>query len=167
MDIKKRMKWVASLSELERESMQLQMRSQEDKVQSKIGRFVWRLKAIGINVELMGNYPWVYLHAVNGIHVKEKYWGNHGFTILFQTHTEAKFTDRRRVFAKVREVLNANERTPVYQDDLLGVVHDVMESIDKLKGHAWSDQTESDAVFDEILGVLEREFNYPDIENHN
>lgn len=167
MDIEKQIAWVASLSESGREEMQLKMRLQQEKVQLKIGNFVNRLKAIGINVELIGNYPWVYLHAVNGINVKAKFWGNHGFTILFETQPEAKFTDIRRVFAKVREVLNDKEVTPVSQNDLLNITDDVMKSIDKLKGYEWSDKVESDVVFDEILAALEKEFNYPDSSNHN
>lgn len=161
MDVEKRMKWVASLSESKRDDMQLQIRLQQEKLGSKISRFVTRLKAIGINVELASNYPWIYLRSVNDIKVKETYQGDHGFTILYETDPKAMFTDRRRVFAKVREVLNDSEPTTVYQDDLLDVVHDVMESIDKLKGHAWSDQVESDVVFYEILAVLEKEFQYP------
>ena len=44
-----------------------------------------RLEKIGINIELSGNYPWIYLDKVNGNKVKEKdyYFGNHGFTIAF------------------------------------------------------------------------------------
>lgn len=49
----------------------------------KLDIFCSRLKAIGVDVELIGNYPWVYLKAVNGLPVKERYWGNHGFTIFF------------------------------------------------------------------------------------
>jgi|GEM_PF-1161507 len=167
MDIKKRMKWLASLSESERDEMQLQMQLQQAKVDSKKRRFVRRLKAIGIKVELARNYPWLYLRSVNGIKVKSTFWGNHGFTILFETSPEAKFTDRRRVFAKIREVLNDNEITPVYHDDLLNLTVGLMDSIDRLKGYDWSDQEESDVVFDEILETLEKEFQYPDSRNHN
>jgi hypothetical protein len=42
-----------------------------------------RLEKIGINIELSGNYPWIYLDKVNGNKVKDYYFGNHGFTIAF------------------------------------------------------------------------------------
>ena len=50
-----------------------------------INRLVPRLKKIGIEVELAGNYPWIYLEKVNGNRVKKEdfYFGNHGFTIAF------------------------------------------------------------------------------------
>lgn len=66
--------------------------------------FVRRLKGIGIDVELAGNYPWVYLYKVNGNKVEGKYWSEHYFTAFFQ-HPTIKFTDRRVVFKKVREYL--------------------------------------------------------------
>ena len=50
-----------------------------------LNRLVPRLKKIGIEVELVGNYPWIYLEKVNGNRVKKEdfYFGNHGFTIAF------------------------------------------------------------------------------------
>ena len=50
-----------------------------------INRLVPRLRKIGINVELVGNYPWIYLEKINGNRVKKEdfYFGNHGFTIAF------------------------------------------------------------------------------------
>lgn len=41
--------------------------------------FINRLKKIGITVELIGNYPWIYLDKVNSIKVEGKFEGNHGF----------------------------------------------------------------------------------------
>ena len=71
-----------------------------------VSKFVERLKAIGINVELHGNYPWVYLAKVNDILVTERFQANHGFT-AFILRRDGSFTwsDRRRVFQKVREML--------------------------------------------------------------
>lgn len=71
-----------------------------------IERFVERLRKIGITVELRGNYPWVYLASVNGIAVKERFHANHGFTAFFMPvkhGEEVRFSDRRRVFEKIRE----------------------------------------------------------------
>jgi len=169
-DINKTKNELDSLSESERlESRRLnekQWKLQQTKVNLKINRFVRRLKVIGINVDLGSNYPWVYLISVNGTFVNEKYAGNHGFTILFQTDPEAKFTDRRKVFAKVREVLNGDEVKPVYKDDLLDIVSGVIDSIDELKSYAWSEQKESDVVFEDIFAILEKEFNYPKLEDY-
>ena len=46
--------------------------------------FINRLKRIDIELELMGNIPWIYLHKVNGNRVKpEDYNANHGYTIAW------------------------------------------------------------------------------------
>jgi hypothetical protein len=50
-----------------------------------INRLVPRLRKIGIEVQLYGNAPWIYLDSVNGNKIKKEdyYLGNHGFTIAF------------------------------------------------------------------------------------
>lgn len=68
-------------------------------------KFVTRLQKIGIDVQLSGNYPWVYLDAVNGKHVWDTFRANHGFTAFFIVKDGVKWSDRRIVFAKVREML--------------------------------------------------------------
>jgi len=45
--------------------------------------FIKRMKKLNIDVELAGNYPWIYIDKINGKKVKEKFQGNHGFTIAF------------------------------------------------------------------------------------
>lgn len=73
-----------------------------------IGQFVRRLKKIGVEVRLVGNFPWVYLDSVNGKRVREKFYGEHGFTAFFipvSNKLPVKFSDRREVFKKVREML--------------------------------------------------------------
>ncbi len=47
-------------------------------------RFINRLTKIGIDVELTGNYPWVYLWKVNGVSVNKTYMAEHGFTAFWQ-----------------------------------------------------------------------------------
>ena len=44
-----------------------------------------RLKKIGIEIELRGNIPWIYLESVNGNKVKPEDWvnANHGYTIAW------------------------------------------------------------------------------------
>lgn len=46
--------------------------------------FINRLKKIGIELELEGNSPWIYLKSVNGNNVRpEDYNANHGYTIAW------------------------------------------------------------------------------------
>ncbi len=78
----------------------------EDKV---IKSFVDKLERIGVSVTLRGNYPWIYLYTVNDKKVKGTFLANHGFTAFWypiKLGQKIKFTDRRRVFKKVRETLN-------------------------------------------------------------
>jgi hypothetical protein len=73
-----------------------------------INRLVPRLKKIGIEVRLVGNYPWVYLDEVNGNRVKEKFCGNHGFTIAFlpiRNDQVMQLTDIREVFKIIRKYM--------------------------------------------------------------
>ena len=46
--------------------------------------FIARMKRLGIDIELMGNYPWIYIYTINGKRVTEQFLANHGFTIAFQ-----------------------------------------------------------------------------------
>lgn len=78
------------------------------KVWSLYHRFTRRLKAIGIEVEMSSNVPWLYLDKVNGREVKERYMAEHGFTAMWMPVSLGKnieFSDRRKVFAKVREMV--------------------------------------------------------------
>jgi len=70
-----------------------------------IASFVKRLKRIGVEVELAANYPWVYLTKVNGVPVTEKFRSEHGFTAFHLVVEDFKWSDRRKVFAKIRELL--------------------------------------------------------------
>ncbi|MGV8961875.1 MAG: hypothetical protein ACOH2V_00635 [Candidatus Saccharimonadaceae bacterium] len=72
----------------------------------KLTIFVERLEKINIKVELIGNYPWIYLNAVNGSKVTEKFHGNHGFTIAFlpiRSGQEMQFTDISEIFKILRK----------------------------------------------------------------
>jgi hypothetical protein len=60
-----------------------------------------RLLKIGITIEMISNYPWVYLDKVNGNAVKEKYFANHGFTIGFNPAIVGdvfSYTDLKEIF---------------------------------------------------------------------
>ena len=70
-----------------------------------IASFVKRLKRIGVDVELVANYPWVYMTKVNDVLVTEDFMANHGFTAFFVARRE-RWSDRRKVFAKIRELLS-------------------------------------------------------------
>lgn len=72
----------------------------------KLTTFVNRMKRIGINVKLAGNYPWIYIHEINGVRVTEKFEGNHGFTIAFlpiRPDVELDFTDITEIFKLIRK----------------------------------------------------------------
>ena len=70
-----------------------------------INRLVPRLRKIGIDVELIGNYPWIYLRKVNGNTVKERFEGNHGFTIAFLPLKDQKMelTNITEIFKIIRK----------------------------------------------------------------
>ena len=72
----------------------------------KIAVFVERLKKIGIEVELAGNYPWVYINYICGKRVTETFEGNHGFTLIFlpgrNDSPPSNFTDIGEIFKLIR-----------------------------------------------------------------
>ena len=67
-----------------------------------------RLNKIGIDIKLVGNYPWIYLETVNGNIIKEEdfFYGNHGFTIAFLPMSEREkieITDIKKTFEVIRK----------------------------------------------------------------
>ena len=74
---------------------------------NRITKLVDRLDKIGIKVEFVGNFPWIYLDKVNGVKVTEKYRGNHGFTAFFLRARDGEivWSDRRVVFNKIRQMV--------------------------------------------------------------
>jgi len=78
----------------------------------KLTIFVNRMKRIGIDVKLVGNYPWIYIHEINGVRVTEKFEGNHGFTIAFlpiRPDVELDFTDITEIFKLLRKYTHATK----------------------------------------------------------
>ena len=73
----------------------------------KIKVFVERLKKIGIEVKLSGNFPWVYITEICGKRVTEKFEGNHGFTLIFlpgrNDSPPSEFTDITEIFKLIRK----------------------------------------------------------------
>ena len=76
----------------------------------KITRFVERLKKIGIDVKLSGNFPWVYIDEICGVRVTETFLANHGFTIIFlpgrNDSPVSEFTDIEEIFKLLRKYTN-------------------------------------------------------------
>ena len=73
---------------------------------STLTTFVNRMKKIGIELEMIGNYPWIYLDKVNGKKVTEKFQGNHGFTLGFLPVLRGKqfvFTDTKEIFKLIKK----------------------------------------------------------------
>lgn len=73
---------------------------------SIVAKLVERLKYININIELHGNYPWIYLYKVNGNKVKEKYLANHGFTAFILKRDSTYYTpDSKLLFKTIRKYI--------------------------------------------------------------
>lgn len=75
---------------------------------AKLDIFRKRMKKMGIDIELMGNYPWIYIRSVNGNIIKREdyFHGEHGFTIGFlpiRPDFEFHFTDITKIFELIRK----------------------------------------------------------------
>lgn len=73
---------------------------------STLNKFVRRMEKLDITIELVGNYPWIYLHKINGKKVLEKFQADHGFTIAFMPVNANKpvhFTDITEIFKIIRK----------------------------------------------------------------
>jgi len=65
-----------------------------------------RLNKIGIDVEFVANFPWIYLYKINGQLVKERYEAEHGFTVAFLPVRQDKpfhFTELNVIFKLIRK----------------------------------------------------------------
>jgi len=66
-----------------------------------------RLSKIGIEIELIGNIPWIYLRSVNGnVVLKEDWTANYGYTIAFygaKTGVISLDSDTSRIFKVIRK----------------------------------------------------------------
>ena len=99
----------------------METKSNTELTSDKIKVFVERLKKIGIEVKLQGNYPWVYLDEICGIKVKEKFAGNHGFTIIFlpgrTDSPPSDFTDIGETFKLIRKYSREALLVKMMKDD--------------------------------------------------
>lgn len=95
----------------------------------KIKVFVERLKKIGIEVKLVGNYPWVYIDEICGIRVKERFEGNHGFTLIFlpcrNDSPPSEFTDITEIFKLIRKYSREALLIQMMKDDEKDGLYDV------------------------------------------
>lgn len=69
----------------------------------KMLKLIDRLNKIGITLDLVANYPWIYIRKINGKVVTERYLANHGFTIAFTNGADAKLTDLKEIFKLLRK----------------------------------------------------------------
>jgi hypothetical protein len=60
------------------------------------------MERIGIHLELLGNYPWVYISTINGKKVKEKFRSEYGF-VLGYTNKGFIFEDLTQIFNLIRK----------------------------------------------------------------
>lgn len=71
-----------------------------------LDKFKTRLSKIGIEIEYIGNIPWIYLTKINGKPVKENFMANHGFTVAFypiRNGEEITLTDITEIFKLIRK----------------------------------------------------------------
>ena len=96
----------------------------------KLDVFVERLKKIGIDVKLSGNFPWVYLTEINGVRVTESFAANHGFTVMFlpgrNDSPPSDFTDIEEIFKLIRKYV---KEAKFRQIEKLKAQIEVLESI--------------------------------------
>lgn len=81
--------------------------------------FVDRLKKIGVNIKLVGNYPWVYVESINGINVTEKYHSNHCFTIALLPIKNKDSNNPFEIFTDITEIFNLIRKYTHYGKDNL------------------------------------------------
>lgn len=74
----------------------------------KLEIFVNRMKKLGIDVELIHNYPWIYIYKINGKRVTERFEADWGFTIAFlpaRRDLPFHFTDITKIFELIRKYI--------------------------------------------------------------
>lgn len=78
-----------------------------EKTFDKLTVFVNRMKRLGIDIKLGGNYPWIYIDYINNKRVKETYMADHGFTVAFLSldGDTTNFTDIGEIFKLIRRYI--------------------------------------------------------------
>ena len=73
---------------------------------NKLDIFRKRLSKLNIDIQFIGNYPWIYINTINGKRVIELFEGNHGFTIAFSKYPNGMdFTDISEIFKLIRKYI--------------------------------------------------------------
>ena len=73
---------------------------------TNIERFINRLKKCGVTLDLLGNFPWVYIAKINGNTVKEKRDSEYGFVLGYtpiRPGEEFNFLPLRETFELIRK----------------------------------------------------------------
>ena len=87
----------------------------------KLGVFIERLKKLGIEVKLSGNFPWIYLNEICGKRVTETFQANHGFTVMFlpgrNDSPVSEFTDIKEIFNLLRKYKREGAIVKMMKDD--------------------------------------------------
>jgi hypothetical protein len=81
-----------------------------------------RMQRIGIEIEFVGNFPWIYLDRVNGIRIRqEDFTANHGFNIAwFGIRNEDKIKlaeDPKTIIALIRRYVTESRLAQMMKDD--------------------------------------------------
>ena len=77
----------------------------------ELDTFMVRMKKLGIEIELAGNVPWIYIDKINKKRITEKFHANHGFTIgYYPTKIGGKFEmlDIGETFKLIRKYTNCS-----------------------------------------------------------
>ena len=77
-----------------------------EKERNVLNALIERLQKIGIEIKLVGNYPWIYVYEINGKRVTEKFEANHGFTVAFipiKDNKKMELTDISEIFKLIRK----------------------------------------------------------------
>jgi hypothetical protein len=87
-----------------------------------ISILVKRLRRCGIEIELSGNYPWIYLDKVNGNRIKqEDFTANHGFNIAWfgiKNDDKIKFAeDPKTIISIIRKYVRESKLIQMMKDD--------------------------------------------------
>lgn len=75
-------------------------------MEDNLKTFINRLKKININVELVSNYPWVYIYKINGNLIKEKFLSDYGFTVAYlpiKKDQNIRFNNISEIFKLIRK----------------------------------------------------------------
>ena len=75
----------------------------------KLTIFIERLKKNGVDIQLVSNYPWIYIYSINGIKVIDKFQAEHGFTVAFlpiKKGQDIHFTDITEIFKLIRKYIS-------------------------------------------------------------